>query len=345
MADSDVRDETSSQPRDTSSGPSGTEINTENKAAQEGGDTAKAPPDRRPQRNRGSGVPAAERARLLKEVRNINFPLGLRGYDRAAVDQYVEQVNGLIAELEISSSPESAVRHALDEVSEETREILQRAQATADEITMRSRMRADERLEATELEVQQLRDTASQEADDVRSEINREVRELRQATERETAEQRETAYREVAELREAANREVTQLRETATRETQELRAAASRESEEARESARREAEATLAAARREAEERLAAARREADDTLSTAEARAHELTRNAEAIWRERRRLIDDMRSVGEQLVAIGESESKRFMHFAENGEGSESVAGEESVRETPPDAPGDTGV
>ncbi|MBV9337067.1 MAG: hypothetical protein JO243_14375 [Solirubrobacterales bacterium] len=43
-----------------------------------------------------------------------NCPMGRRGYSPAAVDRYVEQVNRLIAELEISASPGSAVRHALD---------------------------------------------------------------------------------------------------------------------------------------------------------------------------------------------------------------------------------------
>jgi len=37
--------------------------------------------------------------------------------------------------------------------------------------------------------------------------------------------------------------------------------------------------------------------------------RARELARSAETVWRERRRLIEDMRAVGEQLVAIGEAE------------------------------------
>jgi DivIVA domain-containing protein len=293
-------------------------------------------------RIRGSGLTPGERDRMLNGVRNINFPVGLRGYDRMAVDRYVEQVNRLIAELEISSSPESAVRHALDEVSEETRELLQRAQETADEITTRSRMRADERLEKFEAEATQLRETARQEAEEVRAAAEREAGELRQTAEREATELRETTAREVAELRQTAEREVTELRETTAREvaelratvereTQQLRSLAEREADAARASARTEADEQLGTARREAEEKLSAARREADETLSSAEARAHELSRNAEAIWRERKRLIDDMRSVGEQLVAIGETESKRFQHFAENGGSAEPPAREGS--------------
>ena len=80
-------------------------------------------------------VSAPERERLIKQARDTEFPVALRGYDRGAVDRYVEHVNRLLAELEISSSPESAVRHALDEVSEETRDILQHAHNTAEEIT------------------------------------------------------------------------------------------------------------------------------------------------------------------------------------------------------------------
>jgi DivIVA domain-containing protein len=174
----------------------------------------------------------ADRDRILKEAREVEFPAALRGYDRAAVDRYVERMSRLITELEMSSSPEAAVRHALDEVSDETRDILQRAHETADEITARSRAKADDRLEAAE------------------------------------------------------------------REGQELREKARRESDEMRDSARREAQ----------------------DTIEAAEMRARELARSAEAVWRERRRLIEDMRSVGEQLVTIGEAEGKRFPRFGEEG-------------------------
>jgi cell division septum initiation protein DivIVA len=91
-------------------------------------------------------------------------------------------------------------------------------------------------------------------------------------------------------------RELAEVRDTAVRESQQLRAAA----------------------QRDAEELLASARREATETLERAETRARELARNAEGIWRERRRLIDDMRAVGDQLVAIGDAEAKRFPAFAE---------------------------
>jgi cell division septum initiation protein DivIVA len=208
-------------------------------------------------------VSAPERERLIKQARDTEFPVGLRGYDRVAVDRYVEHVNRLLAELEISSSPESAVRHALDEVSEETRDILQHAHDTAEEITARSRSRADDRLQQAE-------------------------------------------------------QEAKELRATALREAQETRDAANREAEEAREAARRESEQLRSAAQRDIDELRASARSESEEMLEAAETRSRDLARSAEAIWRERRRLIDDMRGIGEQLVAIGDVEGKRFAKLAD---------------------------
>jgi len=93
-------------------------------------------------------------------VRNISFNTVMRGYDRDAVDAYIERVNRLIAELEIGRSPESAVKHAVAQVSEETRGILERAHETAEEITARSRARADDRLQEAEREAAAVREAA-----------------------------------------------------------------------------------------------------------------------------------------------------------------------------------------
>jgi DivIVA domain-containing protein len=88
----------------------------------------------------------------IASVRDVDFPMALRGYDRDAVDAYVEDVNRIIAELQVGRSPQSAIRHALDQVSDETRGILERAHETADEITARSRAQADDRLQWAERE-------------------------------------------------------------------------------------------------------------------------------------------------------------------------------------------------
>jgi DivIVA domain-containing protein len=88
-------------------------------------------------------------------VRDVSFPVALRGYDRDAVDVYVQDVNRIIAELQVGRSPQSAIRHALDQVSEETRGILERAHETSDEITARSRAQADDRLQWAEREARE----------------------------------------------------------------------------------------------------------------------------------------------------------------------------------------------
>jgi len=242
-------------------------------------------------------IGAADRERMLKEARDIDFPIGLRGYERAAVDRYVERVTRLITELEMSSSPESAVRHALDEVSEETRDILQRAHETADEITARSRAKADDRLQQAEREAKEMLEAAQQEAQETRDAARHDAHELREMTTDEAQNLREISQREADELRERTTQEMVELRETAARDARQLRATAQREADEMRGSARREADAML----------------------ESAETRTRDLTRSADSIWRERRRLIDDMREVGEQLVAIGEVEGKRFPRPAED--------------------------
>ena len=76
---------------------------------------------------------------LPRAIRDPSFPASVRGYDRRAVDGYVERVNRLIAELQISGSPRAAVRHALERVGEQTSGILQRARETAEEITSSAR--------------------------------------------------------------------------------------------------------------------------------------------------------------------------------------------------------------
>ncbi len=243
-------------------------------------------PDRPTPRFQSNRMTGAEREKTISDAREVRFPVALRGYDRAAVDRYVREVNRVIAELEISSSPEMAVRHALDEVSEETREILQRAHQSAEELTARSRARADERLEQAEQEAQEMRDTAQ-----------REAHELRETTQCEAEEMRAQAASEAAETRETATHEAEQVRQNADHEAQRLRTTAQREADDLR----------------------AATRREAEETIEHAETRARELGHSAETIWRERRRLIEDVRGAGEQLVAIGDTESKRFPRFAED--------------------------
>jgi cell division septum initiation protein DivIVA len=254
--------------------------------------------DRSSRRFSGSRVMGtAEREHALTEARATDFPISLRGYDRTAVDRYVERVTRLITELEMSASPEAAVRHALDEVSEETRDILQRAYQTADDIAARSRAKADDRLAEAEREAQEMLEASRREAEEILAASRHEAQDLREMTTGEVQNLRETSQRETGELRERTMRELAELREEAAREAHQLRTTAQRESDEMR----------------------GAARHEAETMTETAEGRTRDLARDAETIWRERQRLIDDMRAVGEQLVAIGEVEGKRFVRPIES--------------------------
>jgi cell division septum initiation protein DivIVA len=81
---------------------------------------------------------------LPEELRDPSFPSAVRGYERRSVDQYVQRINRVIAELQISGSPSAAVRHALDRVGEQTSGILRRARETAEEITKTAGEEADE---------------------------------------------------------------------------------------------------------------------------------------------------------------------------------------------------------
>jgi len=100
-------------------------------------------------------APPVVRDQDIAAVREADFPIVLRGYDRDAVDAYVRDVNRVLADLEISRSPQSAIRHALDQMSEETKGILERAHETADEITARSRAQADDRVQWAEREARE----------------------------------------------------------------------------------------------------------------------------------------------------------------------------------------------
>jgi DivIVA domain-containing protein len=93
-------------------------------------------------------------------IANREFPLAVRGYDRHAVDEFVQEVLEIVADLEGRQTRESVVQRALDEIGEETAGILQRAHETADEIAARSRAQAEGRIQRAEREADMLRQQA-----------------------------------------------------------------------------------------------------------------------------------------------------------------------------------------
>jgi cell division septum initiation protein DivIVA len=127
-------------------------------------------------------------------VADVEFPSALRGYDRLAVDAYVQRTSQLVAELQATRSPESAIRRALERVGEEVSGILQRAHETAGTITSQSRSEAEDRLE-----------TARQEAAQIIQRAEARVRELDAETDRIWAER----HRIVEDTRELAGQLLT----------------------------------------------------------------------------------------------------------------------------------------
>jgi DivIVA domain-containing protein len=114
----------------------------------------------------------------IAEIRDVSFPVAMRGYEREAVDSYVSRVNRLLAELQITAAPESAIRHALDEVADETRGILERAHEAAEGITRRSRSQADDRLQLAEREAEEVRASADTYARETREAAEERLRAL-----------------------------------------------------------------------------------------------------------------------------------------------------------------------
>jgi hypothetical protein len=100
-------------------------------------------------------------------VVNADFPVALRGYDRLAVDAYVQRASQLVAELQATRSPEAAVRRALERVGEQISGILQRAHETAEEITAQSRREAEDRLEKSRVEAREIEAAAQQRVRDL----------------------------------------------------------------------------------------------------------------------------------------------------------------------------------
>ncbi len=106
----------------------------------------------------------SEPRRVRTEMRNVAFPVSVRGYDRRAVDAYVTRVNRLIAELEATRSPQSAVKRALERTEEE-RDIVVNASAEAE----RTRAEADEHVAEARAEAKKiLADSRTEAADRLR---------------------------------------------------------------------------------------------------------------------------------------------------------------------------------
>jgi len=169
----------------------------------------------------GSGGPPAspeeggdstERRSVPSEIGDVSFPVSVRGYDRGAVDAYVSRVQNLVAELEVTRSPEAAVKQALEQVGEQTKGILERVGETAEQITVAARQKAEDSTARAKHEAEDTVAKAKAEAAESIARSKAEAEATVAQARREAAEHLQRAQDEVAALREEAEARMRELR-------------------------------------------------------------------------------------------------------------------------------------
>jgi DivIVA domain-containing protein len=158
------------------------------------------------------------------DIRDVSFPVSLRGYDRRTVDAYVARSNGLIAELETSRSPETAVRHALEQLGEQTSGILEQAGETAETIAVSARQKAEELTASAKRAAEETVAQAKGEAEETVAKAKSEADAILDRSKAEAKTTLDQARKEAAEERQRAQEEVTALREEAEGRLRELHA-------------------------------------------------------------------------------------------------------------------------
>jgi DivIVA domain-containing protein len=210
------------------------------------------------------------------DLLDVSFPVSVRGYDRRAVDAYVERVASAIAELKVRASPPAAVRHALEQASQQVHGLLQSARQTAEEIVASARQEADERTARAKAETAELVVNTDADTDRIRAEANAFVA---------------SAHTEAAETLATAKAEAAEI-------LAEARAGAQR---------------IVAAAHAEAEERLQRLSEEQATLQHEAEGRMQELESSTESIWNERTDFLADLRRMASALVEFADAAGDRF--------------------------------
>ncbi len=210
-----------------------------------------------------------------RDLLDVSFPVSVRGYDRRAVDGYVQRVNQVIAELKVGGSPPTAVRHALDQAQGKVEGLLQAAREAAEQITASARQEAEEQTARAKAEAANLIVTTRSEADRVKAE---------------------------AEERLA----------TARWEADAMVGKAKAEADELRADARAEAQDNLTRAQAEANDRLRRSEEELATKQDQAEARIREMQTDTEALWKERSELLDDIRTLASGLVDLANAAAAR---------------------------------
>jgi DivIVA domain-containing protein len=158
------------------------------------------------------GEEAIERRNVTEEIGDASFSVSVRGYDRGAVDAYVSRVQALIAELEQTRSPEAAVKHALEQVGEQTKGVLEQAGQTAEEIIAAARHDAQENIAGAKREADEIVAEAKAEAEEILTRSQTEAEATVAGARTEAADELQRSREEVTALREEAEAHVRELR-------------------------------------------------------------------------------------------------------------------------------------
>ena len=151
------------------------------------------------------------RASAPGEIGHVSFPLSVRGYDRGAVDAYVSRVQNLLAELEATRSPETAVKHALEQVGEQTKGVLEQAGKTAEQITVAARQDAEQSTARARQEAEEIVADAQASAAEILAHSKAEAEGAVAHAEQEAAELLKRSRDEVGTLREEAEARMREL--------------------------------------------------------------------------------------------------------------------------------------
>jgi DivIVA domain-containing protein len=210
-----------------------------------------------------------------QDLLDVSFPVSVRGYDRRAVDSYIQRVNQVIAELKVRSSPPAAVRHALEQAEEKTQGLLRAAREAGEEITTSAQREAELNTANAKAEAAELLVNTSADADRIKGEAD-------------------------------------QLMANARLEADAAGAKAQSEADELRAEAKAEAQNTLARAQAEADERLRRLKEELAALREEAETRRGEIQADTEAVWKERHELLEDVRRMASGLVDLANAAAAR---------------------------------
>jgi DivIVA domain-containing protein len=223
-------------------------------------------------------APSAGRLRqyVPPEILDVKFPIGVRGYDRQAVDAYVKRVNRVIAELKVSASPPAAVRHALDQAEDKVEGLLQAAREAAEQIETAARTEAEETTGRAKSEAAELVVNTSAEAERIRAD----------------------ADARVAEANKSADATVTK----AQADAEEIVARATAEAEQILSRAESEA----ADRRQRLQEELTALRDQAETHRRTVETDTNKISH-------ERSELLDDVRTMANSLLELANTAANRL--------------------------------